>query len=259
MKKLMQYYIVSGPVVETRRSYLTVRSVRKTRGTRRAGASSAKKINLNEKQEALRLARILNANFYGGGYLVTLTFSPERLPQSYDELCRIGAALMRKLSAVCKKRGVELLRVLIPANWNPKEDRPARYHLHIVVNEIPLDLLAALWPRAELDVKGLKSGDLTNLAFYLYRNVKAEPGKKHWSPSRNLAKPVYSEPQEVADVEGIEPMPGAAQIYREPTYDEEGRIVGSYLRCTLPEPPKIRGGQIILPRPPKRGGHKREA
>ena len=86
----MQYHIISGPVVETRRSYLTVRTVRKTRGTRRAGASSAKKINLNEKQEALRLARIFNANFYDGGYLITLTFSPERLPASYEELCKMG-------------------------------------------------------------------------------------------------------------------------------------------------------------------------
>lgn len=253
----MQYYIVSGPVVETRRSYLTVRSVRKTRGTRRAGASSAKKIAQNEKQEALRLARLLNANFYTGGYLISATFSPDRLPGSYEELCKVGAAFMRKLSAVCKKRGVELKRVLIPANWSPKDDRPARFHLHVVVNEIPLDTLAGLWPTEELSVRGLRHGDLTNLAVYLYRNVRTEPGKKRWHPSRNLAKPVFSEPQEVTEVDGIEPPAGASEIYQEPTLDEDGRVVGSYLRCVLPEPPRIRGGQIILPKPPKRGGHKR--
>ena len=259
MKRLMQYYIISGKVVETRRSYLSVRTVRKTRGTRRAGASSAKKIGLNEKQEALRLARILNTNFGAGGYLLTLSFSPERLPETYEALCDCGEKLMRKLRARCRKQGIELLRVLIPANWNPKEDRPARFHLHIVINEIPLDLLQGLWPSAELDIKGLRNGDLTNLAVYLYRNVKADPGRKHWYASRNLAKPIYSEPQEVTEAEGIEPMPGAKDIYQEPTRDEDGRVVGSYLRCTLPEPPRIRGGQIILPRPPKRGGRKRGA
>lgn len=255
MKKLMQYHIISGPVIETRRSYLTVRSVRKTRGTRRAGASSAKKINLNEKQEALRLARILNANFYNGGYLITLTFSPDRLPASYAELTGLGEKLMRKLRTLCKKQGVELKRVLIPANWSPKEDRTARFHLHLVVNEIPLDLLTGLWPKEEIDIKGLRRGDMTNLAVYLYRNVKLEEaGGKHWHPSRNLAKPVYSEPQEVFEPEGIEAPAGAVDIYQEPTRDEDGRVVGSYLRCTLREPPKIRGGQIVLPRANKRGG-----
>lgn len=260
MKKLMQYYILSGPVVETRRSFLTVRSVRKTRGTRRAGSSSAKKINLNEKQEALRLARLLNANFWEGGYLVTLTFSPERLPESYEALCEIGEKLMRKLRLSCRKAGTELKRVLIPANWSPKEDRPARLHLHVVLNEIPLDLLTALWPKDEIDIKGLRRGDMTNLAVYLYRNVRPEkPGAKRWRPSRNLSKPVYSEPQEVFEPEGIEAPAGARDIYQEPTRDEEGRVVGSYLRCTLPEPPRMRGGQIILPKPPKRGGRRREA
>lgn len=260
MKKLMQYHIISGPVIETRRSYLTVQTVRKTRGTRRAGASSAKKINLNEKQEALRLARLLNANFFEGGYLVSLTFSPDRLPESYEALCETGEKLMRKLRALCKKQGVELRRVLIPANWSPKEDRPARFHLHLVVNEIPLDLLTRLWPKEEIDIKGLRRGDMTNLAVYLYRNVKTEAaGGKHWRPSRNLAKPVYSEPQEVHSPEGIEAPAGAVDIYQEPTRDEDGRVVGSYLRCTLREPPRIRGGQIVLPRAPKRGGKRAAA
>ena len=216
-----------------------------------------RKISHNERQEALRLARILNANFYGGGYLVTFKYSPDRLPGDYEELCRNGQALMKKLAALCKKSGAVLKRVLINANWSPKKDCAARLHHHVVLNEIPMNLLRELWPEGEIDVKSLRKGDLTGLAAYLYQNVKAGPGKKHWSPSRNLDKPIYTEPVPVAAAEGIEPPAGAAQIYQEPSFDEDGRQVGSYLRCVLPEPPKVRGSQVIIPKA-KRGGRKRE-
>lgn len=255
MRRLMEYHIISGNVVETRRSYLPMRSVRKTRGVRRAGTSSARKISQNEKQEILRLARQLNANFYRGGYLVTFKYGPERLPESYEQLCKNGQGLMKKLGAMCRKQGAELKRVLVNANWSPAKDRPARLHHHVVMNEIDLSLLSSLWPEGELDIRRLRHGDLTALADYLYRNVKTEPGKKHWSPSRNLEKPILTEPVPVHGTE-MEAPAGATEIYQQPTYDEDGRQVGSYLRCTLPEPPKFRGGQIILPRPQKRGGRK---
>lgn len=255
MKKLMQYFIISGQVIETRRSYLSVRSGRRTRGTRRAGSSSARKISANEKQEALRLGRILNANFGEGGYLVTLKYSSGRLPGSYEELCANGEKLMRKLRLLCRKQGSELKRVLVNANWSPKRNAPARFHHHVVINEIPLGLLRQLWPEGEMDVRTLKRGDLTGLAAYLCQNVKAE-GKKMWSPSRGLEKPVFSEPVPVDGVDGILAPAGATDVYQEPTYDEDGRQVGAYMRCTLPDKPRMRGGQIILPRPPKRGGHR---
>lgn len=252
----MRYHIVSGPVVETRVSLLPVKAPRKTRGTRKAGSSSLRKIALNERQEALRLGRIFNANFFGAGYLVTLKYSDGRLPADYEALCKNGQTLMKKLAALCKKAGVELKRVLVNANWSPKRDAPARFHHHVVLNEIPIDLLRELWPEGEIDVRSLRRGDLTDLAAYLYRNVKAEAGKRHWSPSRNLAKPIYTEPVPVVSEE-IEPPVGASGIYQEPSFDEDGRQVGSYLRCTMPEPPKVRGSQVIIPKQ-KKGGRKRE-
>lgn len=251
----MEYHIISGKVIETRRSILPVRSGRKTRGTRRAGSSSAKKIALNERQEWLRLARILNANFFEGGYLVTMKYRPDRLPESYEQLCDNGEKLMRKLRLLCKKEGIELKRILVNANWSPKRNAPARLHHHIVINKLPLDLLQQLWPEGEIYIESLEEGDLTNLAAYLCQNVKAG-GKKKWSPSKGLAKPVYSEPVPVADVSGIDIPAGAAEVVQEPTYDEDGRQIGSYMRCVLKAAPKIRGGQIVIPRE-KRGGHKR--
>lgn len=259
MRKLMEYYIVSGRVVETRRSYLPARSsTTKVRGTRRAGASSQKKILLNEQAEKLRLARLLNTNFERG-YLITLKYSDVRLPLDYESARADGEKTMRRLRLLCKKKDIELKRILVTANWSPHRNAPARFHHHVVINEIPLDILQELWPEGELHVKRLRQGDLTDLAAYLCDNVRLPEGerRKRWSPSRNLDKPIYTEPVPVSDPAGIQLIAGATEIVQTPTYDEDGRQVGAYMRCTMPSAPKIRGNMIIIPKI-KRGGRKRE-
>ena len=61
MRKLMEYHIISGRTVETRRTWLpSGPTVRKKRGIRRAGASSLKKIKANEKSCVMNLARSSN-------------------------------------------------------------------------------------------------------------------------------------------------------------------------------------------------------
>lgn len=259
-KKLMEYHIISGSVIETRRSYLPARNgAKKARGTRRAGASSAKKIVANERQEALRLGRLLNTNFGEGGWLVTLKYDDSRLPENYEALCENGSKLMRKLNTLCKKEGAELKRVLINANYNPKYQRPARLHHHLVVNEISLDLIRKLWPADQLHIRSLEKNDLTELASYLVANVnEIGEGKKKWYSSQNLEKPVYSEPVEVTELDGIQIPAGALQTVQQPTYDEDGRQIGSYMRCLLAEKPTIKGGVIKIPKPAKRGGKKRK-
>ena len=259
-RKLMEYHIISGAVIEIRRSYLPVRNgATKKRGCRRAGASSAKKISANENQEILRLARILNSNFGEGGYLVTLKYDNSLVPQSYDELCEKGSKLMRKLSTLCKKENLSLKRVLINANWSPKRQAPARLHHHLVINELSLDLLKKLWPEQQLHIRTLEKGDLTELASYLLANVhEIGAGKKKWACSKNMDKPVFTEPEEVSELDGIQAPAGAANITQIPTYDEDGRQIGSYMRCTLSAPPVIKGSRVIIPKPPKRGGRKRK-
>lgn len=256
----MEYHIISGRVVETRRSYLPCRGKpEKQRGIRRAGASSEKKIRLNERQEKQRLARLLNTNFFQGGYMVTLKYADGRLPESYEDAREEGEKLMRKLRLLCKKEGVELRRVMVTANWSPKRDAAARYHHHVVINKIPLAMLEKLWPTGEMYIETLKKGDLSQLASYLCDNVRLEEsGKKKWSPSKNLDKPVYTEPVEVSDPDGIRPMEGATETVQEPTYNEDGKQIGGYMRCTMPARPEIKGGRIILPKIKKRGGKKRE-
>ena len=63
-----------------------------------------------------------------------------------------------------------------------------------------------------------------------------------------MLKPVITEPVEVSDVEDVQPLDGG--IIKDVMHyqDEDGRTVSAYLRQTLPEKVKIRGGQIVLPK-----------
>ncbi len=248
--QIMEYHIISGNVIETRRSYMAMRP-RKRRGTRVAGASSQKKILANERETVKRLARILNCNFSTGLLWVTLKYSNGRLPESYEEAQKTMEKFLRKLRA-----GVEGLKYVdVTANWSPKHDRPARLHHHIALPvDLSLDALRRLWPEGEIYIETVsRPGDLTGLAAYMLANVRGlEPGKKKYSCSKGLKKPVYTEPRPVDEIEGVQALPETWVVDGETSRDDEGRVIGSYIRAVAQEPPKVRGSMVILPRRKKR-------
>lgn len=281
MKRLMQYYIISGNVLEGRQSVLPDKGGRRPRGIRRAGASSMKKISANEKQEGLRLARTIQENFTERDVFVSLKYDNSRVPQSYEEMCKNGEKLLRKLRSLCAKEGAELRRILVNANWSPRRCCPARFHHHMVLNLEALPMLLMLWPEDQIDYVNLRGKDYAELGSYMAANAKSageidpddykrwergwkgacafaelwrKAGGKKWYASKGLRKPVYSEPVPAATPGSIPVPAGATDVVMVPTYDEEGKQIGCYMRCVLPRKPKLRGGQIVLPRPEKRGG-----
>lgn len=261
----MEYKIISGSVVEIRRTYMNVRAgspQKKPRGQRIAGNTSAKKIKANEVEAVKALARTLNANLTRGWLWVTLKYDDEHLPEDYTALETRGTKFLRALRAAFRKEhGCNPRYIWVNANWSPERDAPARLHHHLVIEACSLDLLAALWKCGTVSVEAIDGReDHTALAVYIVKNVHGlERGKNRWSTSRgNLAKPIYTEPEEVTDggVEDIAVLPTAKQTAFERLDDECGRAVSAYIRCVLPARPKVRGGQIIIPRTKKRGGRK---
>lgn len=252
MKKAMEYHIISGRIIETRRSYLSCRTEgKKQRGTRIAGNTSARKIALNEKEAAKRAARTLNANFGDGFLFVTLKYSNARLPESYEAAQKDLEPFLRKAREEQKKRdGGKLKYFTVTANWSPKRQAPARLHHHVVLDASSIDMLSDLWPEGEFYVLRVNNpGDLSKLAAYLLENVHDLPaGKKKYRTSQGLEKPIYTEPVEVSDVEGVVPLPDTSVVDGEPTYNEDGRVVGSYIRAVAKAAPKVRGSMVILPK-----------
>lgn len=266
MKQIMEYHIISGRIIETRRVYMACRDgKKKTRGTRIAGNTSLKKIALNERDAVKRLARTHNANFGDGFLWVTLKYSNSRLPKTYLEAQTIIAAFLNKArKAYRRETGKGLRYVVVTANWSPENNREARLHHHLVVDpDMSMDLLSKLWPEGEFFVKRVSNPeDLTGLAAYMLENVKAldnergiQPGKKKYSVSKGLLEPIRTDPKVVDDVESLQALPDTFVVDGEPTYDEDGRLIGGYIRAVAQDKPKVRGSMVILPRRKNRKKH----
>lgn len=261
--KKVEYKIISGKVVEIKRTYMPrAADVKKPRGHRIAGNSDERKIRDNEREQKKRLARTLNANLEKGWMLVTCKYDDVTRPADYAALRVAGQKFMRKVrEAFRKEHGRSPRFIMVNANWNAVEDRPAKFHHHIVIESCSWDMLRSLWPVEHgISIEPIDGReDHTALAVYLIDNVHGLPSNgKVWSTSRdNLAKPIYTEPVEIVDsIADIKPIPTATQTAFERLDGEAGTPVSAYIRCVLPERPVIRGRQIILPKPPKRGGKK---
>lgn len=100
----MEYKIISGNVVEIRRTYMHVRSEsgKKKRGQRIAGNTSKRKIRANEREAIKCLARTLNANLVKGWLLVSLKYDDEHLPEDYSALEESGRKFLRAFRAAFK-------------------------------------------------------------------------------------------------------------------------------------------------------------
>lgn len=254
MKRLMEYKIISGRVVEIKRSYMSSTSAyRKPRGTRRAGSSSEAKIRANEKSTVRNLARLINCNFDTGDAQVVLKYDPEHYPPGfrYEDAAGCLKKFLTKLRRLyARATGKKLRAVWVTANWSPHRQAPARLHHHLVLPGDALELARQIWTGGGFSMELLDSrGDHTDLAAYMIENVHGRPaGENRWSSCRGMERPIMTEPEEVSDVEDVKPEYGSTIMDVEHTQDEDGRVTGSYLRCRLPERPKIRGGQILLPR-----------
>ena len=257
MRQLMQYRIISGRTVETRRGLFSIGpTYRKPRGTRRAGASSLQKIKANEKSCELQCARKVNANFRAGDGYLTLKYDDAHYPKdlSYETAEQNMGKFLRKLKKEYTKRtGQKQAAVWVTANWSPEKQQPARLHHHIIVPSEAIEIARKLWAEfggiGTVWIKELNDeGDYSKLAYYMVENVRGLPaGKQRWHCCRGMAESITTELEPVDDVENLQPDPDSVVKDVQETKDEDGRVIGKYMRCVWKEPPKVRGGQVVMP------------
>ena len=268
MRRLMEYKIISGRTVEIKRSWLPVGpTYRKPRGTRRAGSSSEKKIKANEKSCMLNCARTINCNFGPGDWFLAFKYDDahyqtgesenpeERREEEYQAAKQLFTKkflpLLRK--EYRKLTGKNLKAIWVTANWSTKQKHFCRVHHHAVMPEDTLALAEKLWRRfggagGTVQAETLNSeGDYTRIAAYMIDNVQGRPaGENRWSACRGMEKPILTEPVEVPDVEDVQAEYQSVIKEHNTWQDEDGRTVSAYLRCVMKQPPKVRGGQIVL-------------
>ena len=257
MKKLMEYKIISGRTVEIRRSYLPVRTAEEVslgRAPRVAGNSSERKIKGNYKSCVARYAQGLNCNMGYGDIHAVLHYAPLNRPLTYEEAEKIIEKAMAKLRRKFKKLYGRAPKVFFgTADWSPEHECKVNYHHHIVIEEAAGDMLKEIWTYGRIGFNFLDdSGDYSDLAAYIIANISPEeaskPDRKKYHCSRNLDKPIYTEPVPVSDVEGIAAPKDAIIKEAHSCRDESGCLQSSYMRCTLLAAPSVRGGKVVMPR-----------
>ena len=241
MRTKVKYYIVSGCTVETVISRIDINArYQKPRRKRIAGKSTERKIKANEIAQQRSLARTINCNFGTGDMWTTLKFDDIRLPSSRDEAEKIAEKAVKKLRARFKaKHGYNPKYIYTVSDVDARTGKPTRLHIHILMNRLAYDDLAALWPQDQISYEILDSrADHTALARYIYANGDSRPNKKHWHSSRGMAKPIYTEPEPAAEDE-IAPLKDAVTKDYVLNYDDEyglmSLIAAKWLRprCAL--------------------------
>lgn len=189
--------------------------VRKPR-KRREKVSTPKQKALNNKNAKRYLMELINTNFTGEDQIIHLTYGPGNQPESKEAAEKQLSSWLRKVRRVRAKRGLPPLKYICVTeggDYSERLGRPTKIHHHVIVNGgIDRDELELLWNtkpvkldkaakdpeyRATLErtmigyanTRRLQPGEngLEALAKYLSKDPK---GKKRWTSSQNLEKPV---------------------------------------------------------------------
>lgn len=188
------------------------KAVKGKRGKRKK-VSEPKQKDLNEKNAKRYLVQLGNGNFGAGDLHVSCTYDKDHLPGSIEEAERIVNNYLRRIAYRRGKLGLEPLKYILVTEY--KFDKAGqmikRVHHHIIMNGgLSRDDVELMWTadrinwnkaqkdpeyRASIKQMGWANADriqtnengIEALCKYI---VKDPQGKKRWSSSRNLVRPV---------------------------------------------------------------------
>lgn len=249
----MEYKIISGSVEEIRRSYIDMGarySPPKRRGVRVKGKSARRKLEANEREAVKQLARLINCNFGAGDLWLTVGYDDETLAAmgaDPEERKAQGKEFLHKFIKKCQrqlgKEGRKLRYIATTSVKASGAEEAARLHHHIIMDRLDYERLCGLWPCGSeyISYRIIDGrGDYTGIARYMLANAGTANGKKRWTSSLGLKKPVYTEPVPVRDLAIKAPRNGRIEE-NVILYDREGGTGSAYMRYVrLPKQPKRR-------------------
>lgn len=150
--------------------------------------SLPKQKNLNEKNSRRYFIQLVNTNFSHKDYHVTITYDEKHKPITIEEAERNVTNYIRRLKRRQKKVSNEPLKYVLVTQFGEK-----RTHHHLIISSaISRDDIENAWGMGRANCDRLKPDEygLEALSRYL---VKHTGGKKRWSCSHNLKKPLLIE------------------------------------------------------------------
>lgn len=185
---------------------------------RREKVTSPKVANGNDKRARRYLSALINTNFGKDDISLTLTYSNENMPESDTEAQKEIRNYMNRVKHRREKLGLTPLKYVLVTEFGVKQTTGelVRIHHHLVVNGgLSRDDLELMWTHERINWKQVEKEDAAGLRIYrsnisrigfanadrlqegengfeaLARYLLKSPnGKKRWSSSKNLEKPV---------------------------------------------------------------------
>lgn len=188
--------IISGDLLEVGQYYTTSNGKPIPRREKEKETAKGQE-GLNNRNAQKRLIRLLNANFDGrkGDLFVTLTYR-----EAVEEKAarrEIKNFVRRVQYYIHKNHLPELKYILIT-------EKQGKWHHHIIMNGLPIEVIAELWGRGRVTVSRLdKTYYFEDLGRYLIKDHKPPKGEpdaesakeprrkfsRRWSGSLNLKQP----------------------------------------------------------------------
>ena len=175
--------------------------VRKGKRSKKKKLSAPKQRNLNDKNAKRYLVQVVNTNFSWGDLKVSLTYKDSELPKTLEDGQREVTNFRDRINRRRKKEGLPPGKFIVITEGTVEKGGPRLHHHMFMSGGLDRDTVESLWCRRRK--KGEKEGKrigfanadrlhpddfgLEALARYL---TKDPQGKKRWSGSQNLDKPV---------------------------------------------------------------------
>lgn len=176
--------IISGDVIEIEEFTCFASQVKNYSRGMNMNETDAEKAERNYRDSLKKLARLVNCNFRSGDLFVTLTHGDRVTPKEADkELTNF----LRRLKRWRVKHDLSELKYIARTECERK-----REHHHLIINDMPMEAIYDLWKLGRVMISRLEpGGDYTGLAVYVMKEC-AEPQKRRWRASKNLAKPIVT-------------------------------------------------------------------
>lgn len=186
--------IIIGDIMEVRR-YHSTKGGSVPRGEKEK-QSSPQQQKANSIRTGNELWRVIYINFDGqqGDQFNTFTFAEDI---GEEAALRAWRNFTRRVRRYLKKNGLPELKYVYTL------EKQGRWHIHAVMNGIPLEDLVKLWGQGRVTSSILdKTNDYRDLAAYIVKHIEPEVGsageapegkkknKRSWSGSLNLKRPV---------------------------------------------------------------------
>ena len=164
--------------------YATYRKPGKRRGKWKPTSEVQEKLNDRHARE--RLTWTVHANFTKKDYVITLTYAEGCYPETEKRFEKDTRNYIDRLRRIYKKAGKELRYIVIKAFGEN-----GRCHLHIIVSGgVDREIVENAWEYGRRNTRRLQFNACGIVDLSRYLSDQRHAGRRRWSGSRNLVKPV---------------------------------------------------------------------